>query len=75
MKLSEVKKNTYLNVESILYEDAKEEIMLNNLGLFKGETIELISLKSFKKAYFIKIGDNQFYVNEPLAKRIEVSYE
>ncbi len=75
MKLTEVKENTYLIVESILYQDAKEEISLNNLGLFQGETIEYITLNSFKHAYFIRIGDNQFYINEPLAKRIEVSYE
>lgn len=75
MKLSEVKQNTYLKVENILYENEKEEAMLNNYGLIIGETIEFINLNSFKKAYFISIGDNRYYINAPLAKRIEVSYE
>lgn len=75
MKLSEVNQNTYLIVERVLYEDAKEEATLNNFGLIVGETIELLDLNSFKKAFFIRIGDNQFYINEPLAKRIEVKYE
>ncbi len=73
MKLSEVKQNAQLIVEDILYENAKEEAMLNNYGLIIGEEIDLISLNSFKKAYFIRIGDNQFYINQPLAQRIEVS--
>lgn len=75
MKLIDVKQNTHLIVEGILYEDAKEEAMLNNFGLIIGERIDFIKLNSFKKAYFIRIDDNQFYINEPLAKRIEVSYE
>ncbi|WOO86987.1 FeoA family protein [Mollicutes bacterium LVI A0039] len=75
MKLSEVKQNTYLKVENILYENAQEEIVLNNYGLIIGESIRFIKLNSFKKAYYISIGDSQFYINEPLAKRIEVSYE
>ncbi len=75
MKLSEVKQNTYLIVEGILYENAKEEATLNNYGLIIGESIQLIKLNSFKQAYFIKVDENQFYINEPLAQRIEVSYE
>lgn len=75
MKLTEVKQNTYLIVDAILYEDAKEESILNNYGLIIGESIQFIKLNSFKKAYFIKIDENQFYINEPLAKRIEVRYE
>lgn len=75
MKLTEVNKNTYLIIERVLYEDAKEESTLNNFGLISGERIELLDLNSFKKAFFIRIGDNQFYINEPLAKRIEVKYE
>lgn len=75
MKLTDVKQNTYLIVETILYENAKEEALLNNYGLIIGESIQFIKLNSFKKAYFIRIDDNQFYINEPLAKRIEVSYE
>lgn len=74
MKLTEVKQNTYLIIESILYESAKEESTLNNYGLIIGEKIQLIELNSFKKAYFIKVDGNQFYINEPLAKRIEVSH-
>lgn len=73
MKLTDVKQNTYLKIENILYENAKEEIMLNNYGLVIGDTVEFVSLNSFKKAYFIRIGDSQFYINEPLAKRIEVT--
>ncbi len=75
MKLSDVKQNAQLIVEDILYEDAKEEAMLNNYGLIIGEEITLINLNSFKKAYFIRIGDNQFYINQPLARRIEVRDE
>ncbi len=75
MKLTEVKQNTYLIVNGILYENAKEEATLNNYGLIIGEQIELLQLNSFKNAYYIRIGDNQFYINEPLAKRIEVEYE
>ncbi len=74
MKLTDVKQSAYLIVEGILYENAKEESTLNNYGLIIGETIELVKLNSFKKAYFIKIDQNQFYINEPLAKRIEVSH-
>lgn len=75
MKLSDVKQNAQLIVEDILYENAKEEAMLNNYGLIIGEEISLININSFKKAFFIRIGDNQFYINQPLAQRIEVSYE
>lgn len=74
MKLTDVKQSAYLIIEGILYENAKEEATLNNYGLIIGETIELAKLNSFKKAYFIKIDQNQFYINEPLAKRIEVSH-
>lgn len=75
MKLSEVKENTYLIVDHIQYENIKEESVLNNYGLIIGETIQFIKLNSFKNAYFIKIDNNQFYINKPLATRIEVSYE
>lgn len=75
MKLTEVKQNTYLIINGILYENAKEEATLNNYGLIIGEQIQLLELNSFKKSYYIRIGDNQFYINEPLAKRIEVNYE
>lgn len=75
MKLIECKQNTYLKINEILYENANEEVTLNNYGLIVGEKIHLLSLNSFKKAYFIRIGENQFYLNEPLAKRIEVEYE
>ncbi len=75
MKLSEVKKNAQLIIKQISYVDDKEEITLNNYGLIVGESIHLLKLNSFKKAYFIRIGDNQFYINQPLAHRIEVEYE
>lgn len=75
MKLSEVKESTYLIVEHIQYENNKEESVLNNYGLIIGESIKFIKLNSFKNAYFIKIDNNQFYINKPLAARIEVSYE
>lgn len=75
MKLTEVKQNAHLIIVGVLYENAKEEAELNNFGLIIGEKIDIIKLNSFKKAYFIRIDDNQFYINEPLAKRIEVRYE
>lgn len=75
MKLTDVKENTYLIVENIEYESTQEEAMLSNYGLIIGEEIKFIKLNSFKRAFFIKIDGNQFYINEPLAKRIEVRYE
>lgn len=73
MNLKNVKKNAQLIITSINYEDIYEEAKLNNLGVIIGETIKLVDINSFKKAYFIKIGENQFYINEPLAERIEVN--
>lgn len=75
MNLTEIKKNSYVVIKNIDFIDNQEEITLNNFGLIIGERIKLVKLNSFKKAYFIKIDDNQFYINEPLAKRIEVAYE
>lgn len=75
MNLTEIKKDSYAIVKNIDFIDNQEEITLNNFGLIIGERIKLVKLNSFKKAYFIKIDDNQFYINEPLAKRIEVEYE
>lgn len=75
MKLSEVKESAYLIVDHIQYDNTQEESTLNNYGLIIGESIKFIKLNSFKRAYYIQIDDNQFYINEPLAARIEVSYE
>ncbi len=75
MKLSEIKQNTKLIIKSINYSDDSEEKMLNNYGVISGESIEFIDLDSFKSAFFIRVDGNQYYINKPLAKRIEVIYE
>ncbi len=72
MNLTDVKKDAYYIIESILYNNELEEKNLNNYGLVIGEKIKLLNVDSMKKAYFICIGENQFYVNSPLALRIGV---